>query len=63
MVQVGDGPGQGSVVGAVSGEEGEGGDLEGPGLRVGGVEVQVVEFVEGHGIDGAEDVRGGDVIS
>lgn len=41
------GVGEAGAVGALLGEEGNGGDVEGPTLAVGGVEVEAVEFVPG----------------
>ena len=61
--EVGWGPGEVGAVGVFGGEGGEGGDLQGPGLGVGGVEVEAVELLEGHGVEGADDVVGGDVVS
>lgn len=53
------GIGEAGRVGGGLGEEGQGRDLQRPGLGVCGVEVEAVEFVPGEGVDGALDVRGG----
>ena len=46
LAQVGHAPDLGLVVGSFGGEVWEGWDFQGPGLGVGGVEVEAIEFVE-----------------
>lgn len=57
------GPGEVWAVGSFGGEVGEGRDLEGPGLGVGGVEVEVVQLLEGHGVKCADNIVWGNVVS
>lgn len=57
------GPDEVWAVGSFGGEVGERRDLERPGLGVGGVKVEAIEFLKGHGAKGTDDIVGGDIVS
>lgn len=63
LKKVGGGPGEVGAVGSFGGEGWERRDVERPGLGVGGVEVEVVQLLEGHGVKCTDHVARRDVVS
>ena len=57
------GPREAWTVGSFGGEVWEGRNHKGPRLGVGGVEVEAVKFVKGHGVQCSDDIFGGNIVS